>query len=76
MRCLSAVDVALWDILGQALGQPIWQLLGGTSNPDGGTGLQHVRFRGVRAESAGHSAKSGRLCNRRVSRFRGLAARR
>lgn len=35
MRCLSAVDVALWDILGQALGQPIWQLLGGTSNPDG-----------------------------------------
>ena len=35
MRCLSAVDVALWDILGQELGRPIWQLLGGTSNPDG-----------------------------------------
>ena len=35
MRCLSAVDVALWDILGQELGRPIWQLLGGTSNPEG-----------------------------------------
>jgi cis-L-3-hydroxyproline dehydratase len=25
----SAVDVACWDILGQACGQPIWRLLGG-----------------------------------------------
>jgi galactonate dehydratase len=29
MSALSAIDTALWDILGQALGQPIWQLLGG-----------------------------------------------
>ena len=27
----SAVDVALWDIFGQAVGQPIYQLLGGAS---------------------------------------------
>ncbi len=26
---ISAVEIALWDILGQALGQPIWCLLGG-----------------------------------------------
>ena len=26
---VSAVEIALWDILGQALGQPIWMLLGG-----------------------------------------------
>ena len=26
---ISAVEIALWDILGQALGQPIWRLLGG-----------------------------------------------
>jgi L-alanine-DL-glutamate epimerase-like enolase superfamily enzyme len=27
--CLGAVDVALWDIYGKALGRPVWQLLGG-----------------------------------------------
>lgn len=26
---LGALDVAIWDIYGQALGQPVWQLLGG-----------------------------------------------
>jgi len=29
MRALSAIDVALWDILGQATGQPVYRLLGG-----------------------------------------------
>jgi L-alanine-DL-glutamate epimerase-like enolase superfamily enzyme len=27
--CMGAVDVALWDIWGKALGRPVWQLLGG-----------------------------------------------
>ena len=31
MRGLSAVDIALWDIFGQATGQPLHQLLGGLS---------------------------------------------
>src|SRR5262249_56342233 len=26
---LSAIDIALWDIRGKALGQPLWKLLGG-----------------------------------------------
>lgn len=26
---ISAVEIALWDIVGQALGQPVWKLLGG-----------------------------------------------
>lgn len=29
MRALSAIDVALWDLLGQFCGQPVWRLLGG-----------------------------------------------
>jgi len=29
MRALSAVDIALWDLIGQAVGQPIYNLLGG-----------------------------------------------
>ncbi len=29
MRALSAIDVALWDILGQVCSQPVWKLLGG-----------------------------------------------
>ncbi|MBL8117177.1 MAG: mandelate racemase/muconate lactonizing enzyme family protein [Anaerolineae bacterium] len=29
MRAISAIDVALWDILGQHTGQPIYNLLGG-----------------------------------------------
>lgn len=30
---LGAIDMALWDIRGQALGQPIWKLLGGAAQP-------------------------------------------
>lgn len=33
MRGNSAVDLALWDILGQATGQPVAQLLGGFTRP-------------------------------------------
>jgi len=31
IRGLSAIDVALWDILGQAANMPIWQVLGGAA---------------------------------------------
>ncbi len=31
MRAASALDIALWDIFGQATGQPIYQLLGGAT---------------------------------------------
>ncbi len=29
MAAISGVDIALWDLAGKALGQPVWRLLGG-----------------------------------------------
>ena len=34
MRAASAIDVALWDIFGQVINQPIFQALGGASRDD------------------------------------------
>jgi L-rhamnonate dehydratase len=31
-HAIAAVDVALWDLKGKALGQPVWKLLGGARN--------------------------------------------
>ncbi|MBB54420.1 MAG: dehydratase [Magnetovibrio sp.] len=34
MRAASAIDVALWDIFGQSINQPIYQALGGATRDD------------------------------------------
>jgi len=33
MRALSAIDLALWDLLGKALDAPVYRLIGGKANP-------------------------------------------
>jgi len=33
MRALSAIDLALWDLLGKSLGAPVYRLIGGKANP-------------------------------------------
>jgi L-alanine-DL-glutamate epimerase-like enolase superfamily enzyme len=33
MRALSAIDLALWDLLSKSLGVPVYRLIGGKANP-------------------------------------------
>jgi L-alanine-DL-glutamate epimerase-like enolase superfamily enzyme len=33
IRCLSAIDLALWDLLGHSLNTPVYRLIGGRANP-------------------------------------------
>jgi galactonate dehydratase len=52
MRAASAIDIALWDIFGQASGQPIYQLLGGACHDrvrvyNTCAGYQYVRAKPV-----------------------------
>ncbi len=63
MSAISGVDIALWDLLGQALAEPVWRLLGGQCRdrvpayasggwaPVGAIGTQLVQYveRGHRA---------------------------
>ena len=63
MSAISGVDIALWDLLGRSLGQPVWRLLGGQCRdrvpayasggwaPVGGIGKQLMQYveRGHRA---------------------------
>jgi len=41
---MSAIDIALWDIRGQVIGQPIWQLLGGKTNDHLRTYASQLQF--------------------------------
>lgn len=41
---MSAVDIALWDIKGKVLGQPIYQLLGGKTNDNLRTYASQIQF--------------------------------
>lgn len=41
---MSAVDIALWDLTGKALNQPIWRLLGGKINPQLRSYASQIQF--------------------------------
>src|SRR5437867_10491031 len=48
MSAIAAVDLALWDIAGKALGAPVYQLLGGAAR-DGVTVYGHANAADVEA---------------------------
>jgi len=61
LRALSAIDLALWDIKGKALNQPVWQLLGGRAqqgiriyNSSGGASYDAAPIEGPRYRWPGH----------------------
>ena len=69
VRGNSAVNIALWDIYGQALGEPVWRLLGGRTHrtvPIYNTcaGYKHVRATKKNAlfERGEDWSLGGRLC--------------
>ena len=63
---ISAVEIALWDILGQAVGQPIYKLIGGRArdkvlmyiHPGGGSPQQYAE-RWLQAKQDGWTAGKG-----------------
>lgn len=70
---MSAVDIALWDILGKSVGKPVYQLLGGKCRDKirvfanvGGNTLEE------RAESALRNVEQGYTSLRTTPMFRGF----
>jgi len=64
---ISAVEIALWDILGQALGQPVYKLIGGKArnkvrmyvHPGGGSSPQAYAEKWLQAKEEGWNAGKG-----------------
>ena len=72
MTAISGIEIALWDILGQALGVPVWRLLGGKVRD----GLRTYTHLGMGEMGAVYDSLDGdRLIDRaRAVQERGYAA--
>jgi D-galactarolactone cycloisomerase len=70
LSALGGVDIALWDLRGQAANQPVWKLLGGTSSscPAYASGLLWNSLDGLRAEAQRHLARGFRRMKMRLGR--------
>jgi L-alanine-DL-glutamate epimerase-like enolase superfamily enzyme len=70
MSALGAVDVALWDLRGQAAGKPVHELLGGERDrcPAYASGLLWNEIPALAAEAAGHIEAGFRRVKMRLAR--------
>ncbi|MCY2963475.1 MAG: mandelate racemase/muconate lactonizing enzyme family protein [Planctomycetota bacterium] len=70
MSALGGIDVALWDLRGQAAGKPVWKLLGGQtpSCPAYASSLLWNSIDGLRAEAQRHLSKGFRRMKMRLGR--------
>ena len=61
ISALSGIDIALWDLLGQSLGVPVWQLLGGrrTERMPAYASGGWADAAGIGAQLAGYVAQGG-----------------
>src|SRR5690606_23787584 len=75
MTAISAVDVALWDIKGKALGQPLYNLLGGRCR-EGVTVYAHATGRDIEetADEVARHIELGYRAVRAQSGVPGLAS--
>ncbi|HVF09245.1 MAG TPA: mandelate racemase/muconate lactonizing enzyme family protein, partial [Abditibacteriaceae bacterium] len=68
LSALGALDVAFWDLRGKAMGQPVWQLLGGERStcPAYASGLLWNEPDAMAAETSAHVAKGFRRMKMRL----------
>lgn len=77
MTAIGGVDTALWDLRAQAVGQPLWKLLGGRGPacPVYASGLLWDPPEALAREAAGYVAQGFRRMKLRAARGTSLTAR-
>lgn len=79
MHAISGIDIALWDLLGKATGQPLFRLLGGCADrievyASGGFYQRGKDVAALADEAAGYAARGFKAMKMKVGRTRPTAS--